>query len=105
MLWLISNDDDVNSRSIPSSILLQANIYLRRWLCSRFLDRPYKMPFELVVKSSSEKVYRKELKRFKVTGHRLKKHQFRVLRELWVDDIWKSGEHVDVDPAAYKDGG
>ncbi|KAG7412160.1 hypothetical protein Forpe1208_v009610 [Fusarium oxysporum f. sp. rapae] len=79
------------------------------------------MPFELVAKPSSEKVYQKELKRFicfwlrlfrllpmtfqKVTGHGLKKHQFRVLRELWVDDIWKSGEHVDVDPAADKDGG
>ncbi|SPJ74764.1 uncharacterized protein FTOL_04495 [Fusarium torulosum] len=41
----------------------------------------------------------------KVTGHGLKKHQFRVLRELWVDDIWKSAEHGDVDPAADKDGG
>ncbi|KAI7771118.1 hypothetical protein LZL87_013445 [Fusarium oxysporum] len=97
------------------------DICLRRWLRGRFPDRPYKMPFELVTKPSSEKVYRKELKRFvcfwlrlfrllpttfqKVTGHRLKKHQFRVLRELWVDDIWKSGEHVDVDPAADKDGG
>ncbi|KAF9765795.1 hypothetical protein IL306_001854, partial [Fusarium sp. DS 682] len=97
------------------------DVCLRRWLRGRFPDRPYKMPFELVAKSSSEKVYRKELKRFvcfwlrlfrllpttfqKVTGHKLKKHQFRVLRELWVDDIWKSGEHVDVDPAADKDGG
>jgi hypothetical protein len=25
MPWLVSNDDDVNSRSIPSSILLQAS--------------------------------------------------------------------------------
>uniref|UniRef100_A0A0C4DIR1 Uncharacterized protein n=1 Tax=Fusarium oxysporum (strain Fo5176) TaxID=660025 RepID=A0A0C4DIR1_FUSOF len=97
------------------------DVCLRRWLRGRFPDRPYKMPFELVAKSSSEKVYRKELKRFvcfwlrlfrllpttfqKVTGHKLKKHQFRVLRELWVDDIWKSGEHVDVDPAADRDGG
>jgi hypothetical protein len=79
------------------------------------------MPFELVARPSSEKVYRKELKRFvcfwlrlfrllpttfqKVTGHRLKKHQFRALRELWLDDIWKSAEHVDVDPAANKNGG
>jgi hypothetical protein len=79
------------------------------------------MPFELVAKASSEKVYRKELKRFvclwlrlfrllpttfqKVTGHRLKKHQFRVLRELWLDDIWKSAEYSDIDPTANKDRG
>ncbi|SCO54460.1 uncharacterized protein FFNC_15524 [Fusarium fujikuroi] len=79
------------------------------------------MPFELVARPSSEKVYRKELKRFvcfwlrlfrllpstyqKVIGHRLKKHQFKALRELWLDDIWKSAEHVDVNPAANKDGG
>ncbi|KAL3595891.1 hypothetical protein FPOAC2_10261 [Fusarium poae] len=87
------------------------DVCLRRWLRGRYPDRPYKMPFELVAKESSEKVYRKELKRFvcfwlrlfrllpvtfqKVTGHRLKKHQFRVLRELWVDEIWKSAEHGD----------
>jgi hypothetical protein len=97
------------------------DVCLRRWLRGRYPDRPYKMPFELVAKESSEKVYRKELKRFvcfwlrlfrllpvtfqKVTGHRLKKHQFRVLRELWVDEIWKSAEHGDVDSAANKDGG
>ncbi|RKK61043.1 hypothetical protein BFJ69_g17165 [Fusarium oxysporum] len=99
----------------------KTDVCLRRWLRGRFPDRPYKMPFELVAKSSSEKIYRKELKRFvcfwlrlfrllpttfqKVTGHGLKKHQFRVLRELWVDDIWKSAEYSDdVDPAD-KDGG
>ncbi|RKK78283.1 hypothetical protein BFJ68_g17903, partial [Fusarium oxysporum] len=97
------------------------DVCLRRWLRGRYPDRPYKMPFELVARPSSDKVYRKELKRFvcfwlrlfrllpttfqKVTGHRLKKHQFRVLRELWLDDIWKSAEHGDVDPAANKDRG
>ncbi|EWZ28915.1 hypothetical protein FOZG_17470 [Fusarium oxysporum Fo47] len=79
------------------------------------------MPFESVARPPSEKVYRKELKRFvcfwlrlfrllpttfqKVTGHRLKKHQFRILRELWVDEIWKSVEHVDLDPAVDEDEG
>ncbi|KAF9774497.1 hypothetical protein IL306_007491 [Fusarium sp. DS 682] len=79
------------------------------------------MPFELVAKSSSEKNYRKELKRFvcfwlqlfrllpttiqKITEHGLKKNQFRALRELWVNDIWQSAEHIDSDPAVDKDEG
>jgi hypothetical protein len=99
----------------------KTDVCLRRWLHGRFPDRPYKMPFELVTKSSSEKIYRKELKRFicfwlrlfrllpttiqKITGHGLKKHQFRALRELWVSDIWKSAEHIDSDAAVDKDEG
>ncbi|SCV61253.1 uncharacterized protein FFFS_15822 [Fusarium fujikuroi] len=39
------------------------DVCVRRWLQGRFADRPYKAPFELVSKSSSERVYRKELKR------------------------------------------
>ncbi|KAI3579716.1 hypothetical protein IWW34DRAFT_620139, partial [Fusarium oxysporum f. sp. albedinis] len=35
----------------------RTDVCLRRWLYSRFLDRPYKAPFKLVVKLSSEKVY------------------------------------------------
>lgn len=89
------------------------DVCLRRWLRGRFPDRPFKAPFELVTKPSSEKVYRKELKRFvcfwlrlfrllpvvtrEVIGRRLNKHQFRALRELWVDDIWRSEEPVDAD--------
>ncbi|KAH7231216.1 uncharacterized protein BKA55DRAFT_696108 [Fusarium redolens] len=99
----------------------KADVCLRRWLRGRFPDRPYKMPFELVAKSSSEKIYRTELKRFvcfwlrlfrllptiiqKIIGHGLKKHQFRALRELWVNDIWQSAEHIDSDPAVDKDEG
>ncbi|KAM6505403.1 hypothetical protein FSOLCH5_014622 [Fusarium solani] len=97
------------------------DVCLRRWLRGRFPDRPNKAPFELVTKSSSEKVYRKELKRFvcfwlrlfrllpvvtrEVTGRGLNKHQFRALRELWVDDIWRSEGPVDADTADSKDEG
>ncbi|KAH7243761.1 hypothetical protein B0J15DRAFT_428922, partial [Fusarium solani] len=97
------------------------DVCLRRWLRGRFPDRPYKAPFELVTKSSSEKVYRKELKRFvcfwlrlfrllpvvtrEVTGRGLNKHQFRALRELWVDDIWRSEGPVDADTGDSKDEG
>ncbi|KAM6513637.1 hypothetical protein FALCPG4_016020 [Fusarium falciforme] len=97
------------------------DVCLRRWLRGRFPDRPNKAPFELVTKSSSEKVYRKELKRFvcfwlrlfrllpvvtrEVTGRGLNKHQFRALRELWVDDIWRSEGPVDADTGDSKDEG
>ncbi|KAF5704802.1 hypothetical protein FMUND_12351 [Fusarium mundagurra] len=73
----------------------RTDVCLRRWLRSRFPDRPYKAPFELVAKPSSEKVYRKELKRFicfwlrlsrllpttmrAITGRGLNRHQFRAL--------------------------
>ncbi|PNP77872.1 hypothetical protein FNYG_08786 [Fusarium nygamai] len=79
------------------------------------------MPFELVAKSSSERIYRTELKRFvcfwlwlfrllpmsiwKIIGYGLKKHQFRALRELWVNDVWQSAEHIDLDAAVDKDEG
>jgi hypothetical protein len=42
----------------------RTDVCLRRWLRARFSDRPYKAPFELVAKPSSEKLHRKELKRF-----------------------------------------
>jgi hypothetical protein len=99
----------------------KTDVCLRRWLRSRFPDRPYKAPFDLVAKSSSEKIYRKELKRFvcfwvrlfrllptilqKVTGHRLKRHQFQALRELWRDDVWHSTEHINLCPAVDQDDG
>ncbi|KAM0361930.1 hypothetical protein ACHAPK_011646, partial [Fusarium culmorum] len=89
------------------------DVCLRRWLRARFPDNPYKAPFELVAKSSSEKLYRKELKRFicfwlrlsrllpttmrTITGRRLSKHQFRALRELWMDGIWNSEGPPDID--------
>jgi hypothetical protein len=39
------------------------DVRVRRWLRSRFPDRPYKAPFELVSQLSSERLYRKEFKR------------------------------------------
>ncbi|SPJ82463.1 uncharacterized protein FTOL_09868 [Fusarium torulosum] len=99
----------------------RTDVCLRRWLRSRFPDRPYKAPFELVAKPSSEKVYRKELKRFicfwlrlsrllpttmrAITGRGLNRHQFRALRELWVDDIWQSEEPADMGRTDNQDGG
>ncbi|KAH7142235.1 hypothetical protein DER46DRAFT_673704 [Fusarium sp. MPI-SDFR-AT-0072] len=99
----------------------RTDVCLRRWLRSRFPDRPYKAPFELVAKPSSEKVYRKELKRFicfwlrlsrilpttmrAITGRGLNRHQFRALRELWVDGIWQSEEPADMDRTDNQDGG
>ncbi|KAJ4075853.1 hypothetical protein NW760_015391 [Fusarium oxysporum] len=91
----------------------RTDVCLRRWLRARFPDRPYKAPFELVAKPSSEKLYWKELKRFicfwlrlsrllpttmpAITGRGLNKHQFRALRELWVDVIWQSEGPADMD--------
>ncbi|KAH7191033.1 hypothetical protein BKA60DRAFT_613064 [Fusarium oxysporum] len=99
----------------------RTDIYLRRWLRSRFPDCPYKAPFELVAKPYSEKVYRKELKRFicfwlrlsrilpttmrAITGRGLNRHQFRALCELWVDGIWQSEEPADMDRTDNQDGG
>jgi hypothetical protein len=34
------------------------DVRVRRWLRSRFPDRPYKAPFELVSQPSSERLYR-----------------------------------------------
>ncbi|WJG35767.1 uncharacterized protein FOBCDRAFT_241825 [Fusarium oxysporum Fo47] len=101
--------------------VLRTDVCLRRWLRSRFPDRPYKAPFELVAKPSSEKVYRKELKRFicfwlrlsrllpttmrAITGRGLNRHQFRALRELWVDGVWQSEEPADMDRTDNQDGG
>jgi hypothetical protein len=39
------------------------DVSIRRWLRSRFPDRPYKAPFELVSQSTSERLYRNEFKR------------------------------------------
>ncbi|KNB04657.1 hypothetical protein FOXG_06708 [Fusarium oxysporum f. sp. lycopersici 4287] len=99
----------------------RTDVCLRRWLRSRFPDRPYKAPFELVAKPSSEKVYRKELKRFicfwlrlsrllpttmrAITGRGLNRHQFRALRELWVDGVRQSEEPADMDRTDNQDGG
>ncbi|KAH7111527.1 hypothetical protein EDB81DRAFT_848972 [Dactylonectria macrodidyma] len=39
------------------------DVCVRRWLRGKFPDRPYKAPFELVIRPASERAYRKELKR------------------------------------------
>ncbi|KAH6974883.1 hypothetical protein EDB80DRAFT_595002, partial [Ilyonectria destructans] len=82
------------------------DVCLRRWLRSRFPDRPYKAPFELVAKKSSECLYRKELKRClcfwlrllqlspsiarEILGRGLSGSQRRVLMQLWSDCIWEA---------------
>ncbi|KAH6970331.1 hypothetical protein DER45DRAFT_601349 [Fusarium avenaceum] len=43
--------------------VMHTDISVRRWLRGRFADRPYKAPFELVMRSASESQYRKEFKR------------------------------------------
>ncbi|KAH7113142.1 hypothetical protein B0J13DRAFT_657313 [Dactylonectria estremocensis] len=39
------------------------DVSVRRWLRGRFPDRPYKAPFELVMRPASERQYRSEFKR------------------------------------------
>lgn len=80
------------------------DVCVRRWLRGRFPDRPYKAPFELVSKSSSERVYRKELKRClcfwlrllqfppgtvkAILGQSLRRSQRQELMRLWEDPTW-----------------
>ncbi|KAH7173080.1 hypothetical protein DER46DRAFT_679212 [Fusarium sp. MPI-SDFR-AT-0072] len=80
------------------------DVCVRRWLRGRFPDRPYKAPFELVSKSSSERVYRKELKRCLcfwlrllqflpgtvkvILGQSLRRSQRQELTRLWEDPAW-----------------
>ncbi|EGU75589.1 hypothetical protein FOPG_18982 [Fusarium oxysporum f. sp. conglutinans race 2 54008] len=43
--------------------VMHTDVSVRRWLRGRFPDRPYKAPFELIMRSASESQYRKEFKR------------------------------------------
>ncbi|EWY79881.1 hypothetical protein FOYG_16946 [Fusarium oxysporum NRRL 32931] len=40
-----------------------------------------------------------------ITGRGLNRHQFRALRELWVDGVWQSEEPADMDRTDNQDGG
>ncbi|KAH7235325.1 hypothetical protein BKA59DRAFT_503334 [Fusarium tricinctum] len=44
-----------NKRRLLFMTVRVTDIYLRRWLRGRYSDRPYKMPFKLVIRPSSEK--------------------------------------------------
>ncbi|KAI8710743.1 hypothetical protein NCS52_01534000 [Fusarium sp. LHS14.1] len=87
------------------------DVSVRRWLRSRFTDRPYKAPFELVSQSNSERTYRNEFKRCicfwlrvwrlpraisrAVTGRIFTTHQRRMLEELWLDSCWTPCDSED----------
>ncbi|KAM6513664.1 hypothetical protein FALCPG4_016042 [Fusarium falciforme] len=87
------------------------DVSVRRWLRSRFADRPYKAPFELVSQSNSERTYRSEFKRCvcfwlrvwrlpraisrAVTGRTFSTHQRRMLEELWLDTCWTPCDNED----------
>ncbi|RSL82730.1 hypothetical protein CEP52_016890 [Fusarium oligoseptatum] len=87
------------------------DVSVRRWLRSRFTDRPYKAPFELVSQSRSERTYRAEFKRCvcfwlrvwrlpravsrSITGRTFSTHQRRMLEELWLDSCWTCCDDED----------
>ncbi|KAF4446765.1 hypothetical protein F53441_9625 [Fusarium austroafricanum] len=80
------------------------DVSVRRWLRGRFPDRPYKAPFELVMRPTSERQYRNEFKRcacfwFRVLGlspsmarsilgQELSQRQREMLEQLWYDPVW-----------------
>lgn len=86
--------------------VMHTDVSVRRWLRGRFSDRPYKAPFELVMRSASESQYRKEFKRclwfwFRVLqlpksvtpsiiGRGLSEAQREMLEQLWSDPAWES---------------
>lgn len=81
------------------------DVSIRRWLRSALPDRPYKAPFELVSRASSEHMHRNELKRRACFWLRvlrfpglaacavmrcgLSKGQQLALEELWSDRVWE----------------
>ncbi|KAG7406289.1 hypothetical protein Forpe1208_v014519 [Fusarium oxysporum f. sp. rapae] len=85
--------------------VMHTDVSVRRWLRGRFPDRPYKAPFELVMRSTSESQYRKEFKRClcfwlrvlqlpksmvpSIIGRGLSEPQHKMLEQLWSDPIWK----------------
>ncbi|KAG4282249.1 hypothetical protein FPRO04_13325 [Fusarium proliferatum] len=86
--------------------VMHTDVSVRRWLRGRFSDRPYKAPFELVMRSASESQYRKEFKRclcfwFRVLqlpksvtpsiiGRDLSEPQREMLEQLWSDPAWEN---------------
>ncbi|KAG4277085.1 hypothetical protein FPRO04_14179 [Fusarium proliferatum] len=85
--------------------VMHTDVSVRRWLRGRFPDRPYKAPFELVMRSASESQYRKEFKRClcfwlrvlqlpksvvpSIIGRGLSESQREMLEQLWSDPVWK----------------
>lgn len=89
------------------------DVSIRRWLRGCFPDRPYKAPFELVSRPSSERIYRNEFKRCicfwlrlwrlprsvarSITGRAFSSLQHSMLKELWLDPCWTRSEEQEED--------
>ncbi|EWZ28962.1 hypothetical protein FOZG_17400 [Fusarium oxysporum Fo47] len=85
---------------------MHTDVSVRRWLRGRFSDRPYMVPFELVMRSASESQYRKEFKRClcfwlrvlqlpksvvpSVIGRGSSGPQREMLEQLWSDPAWEN---------------
>ncbi|KAL9567431.1 hypothetical protein ACKAV7_008381 [Fusarium commune] len=96
--------------------VVHTDVSVRRWLRGRFPDRPYKAPFELVVRSASESQYRNELKRClcfwlrvlqlpkyvvpSVIGRGMSMPQSEMLEQLWSDPVWDMLYHTDQPPTS-----
>ncbi|EWY79398.1 hypothetical protein FOYG_17443 [Fusarium oxysporum NRRL 32931] len=92
--------------------VMHTDVSVRRWLRGRFSDRPYKAPFELVMRSASESQYRKEFKRClcfwlrvlqlpksvvpSIIGRGLSQPQREMLEQLWSDPVWKDQPPTNV---------
>ncbi|KAH7186996.1 hypothetical protein DER44DRAFT_816686 [Fusarium oxysporum] len=75
------------------------DVCVRRWLRGRFLDRLYKAPFELISKHSSERIYRKELKRCLCLWLRLLQLPHETTKSIlgraaWEDPAWRVNQAV-----------
>lgn len=87
------------------------DVCVRRWLRGRFPERPYKAPFELVIRPTSERQYRKELKRClclwlrllrlppstarSIMGRGLSISQRKALKQLWSNPTWEEERSTD----------
>ncbi|RGP58413.1 hypothetical protein FSPOR_11888 [Fusarium sporotrichioides] len=94
-----------DGEQIRSSVKDEYKLAIIVWLRGRFPDRPYKAPFELVMRSASESQYRREFKRClcfwlrvlqlpksvvpSIIGRGLSEPQREMLEQLWSDPVWK----------------
>ncbi len=83
---------------------------IRRWLRGRFIDRPYKAPFQLVAYERSECQYRRLLKRClfmwlrpwlmprslakALTRRTITFKQDQALQKLWDDPVWSETSYT-----------
>ncbi|KAH6972614.1 hypothetical protein EDB80DRAFT_628014 [Ilyonectria destructans] len=110
-LFDICGDTTIHNFDSPQ-YLTHTDVSIRRWLRGIYPDRPYRVPFELVTRTSSEKVYRKEYKRYvcfwlrlwrlpyttakSITRRGFSQDQAAALSKLWEDPLWEA-EHIYVD--------